>query len=168
MATVARKGAARSGKRRNRLWRMPPPHGLSRGKRFLSRTSTLTPRRARVDAASAPAGPPPTTTTSALRVTLAGEPVRGDVSSRRPPDSVVALDEADELPEAQESRRVPDHLRMTGQVEETAPLVGPEELVAPDAVDDLRALQGAGHESRVEQPVGSVVESPLDGQLDDR
>src|SRR5436309_2840128 len=48
---------------------MPPPHGLSRGNRFLSRSSVDTPRVASVIAAIAPAGPPPTTMTSAACLT---------------------------------------------------------------------------------------------------
>src|SRR5262245_16151439 len=120
---------------------MPPPQGLSRGKRFLSRTRTLRPRRASAEAASAPAGPPPTTIASALGVTLAAVPVLADLSSRRPPDSLVALDEADELAQAQQARRMADHLGMAGEVEEPAPFVGAEELVAPDPVDDFGTLQ---------------------------
>src|SRR5262245_30920272 len=147
---------------------MPPPQGLSRGKRFLSRTRTLMPRRASAEAAMAPAGPPPTTRTSALGVTLAGQPVLGHLSPLRPPDALVVLDEADELTETQEARRMPDHLGMAGEVEEPTPLVCAEELVAPDSVDHLRALQGPRHEGGMEEPVGRVVERPLHGQLDDR
>src|SRR5215475_13359828 len=147
---------------------MPPPHGLSRGNRFLSRTSTLTPRRARVEAARAPAGPPPTTTTSAPGVTLAREPVLGDLSPRRPPDAFVALDESDQLAQTQKARWMSDHLRMAREIEEPTPFVRAAELVAPDSVHDVRALQGPRHEGRMEEPVGRVVERPLHGQLDDR
>ena len=54
-----------------RSWRMGrvagvrnSPHGLSRGKRARSRSSTSQPRRAISSAADEPAGPPPTTITS--------------------------------------------------------------------------------------------------------
>src|SRR3954470_19498765 len=53
---------------------MPSPQHLSRGKRALSTSTTSRPARARVIAAAAPAGPPPTTATSAdnMRVRLGG------------------------------------------------------------------------------------------------
>src|SRR5215510_12628542 len=44
---------------------MPPPHGLSRGKTFLSSSTVETPIVASVRPAIEPAGPPPTTRTSA-------------------------------------------------------------------------------------------------------
>src|SRR2546428_184390 len=61
---------------------MPPPHGLSRGNRFLSRSSVDTPRAASVIAAMAPAGPPPPTTTSAPGLTT---PAPGATRARPAP-----------------------------------------------------------------------------------
>src|SRR5213594_2351867 len=49
---------------------MPPPHGLSRGKTFLSRRTVETPSFASVRPAMEPAGPPPTTRTSASYVVI--------------------------------------------------------------------------------------------------
>src|SRR5262249_45436586 len=49
---------------------MPPPHGLSRGKTFLSRRTVETPLLASVRPAIEPAGPPPTMRTSASYVEI--------------------------------------------------------------------------------------------------
>src|SRR4051812_379336 len=59
----------------------PAPQHLSRGKVALSTSTTSRPARARVMAAAAPAGPPPTTQTSARindLVEFGGEPGAGD------------------------------------------------------------------------------------------
>src|SRR5262249_43514229 len=57
-------------KRRRTPWRMPPPHGLSRGKTFLSRRTVATPILASVKPAIEPARPPPTMRTSASYVEI--------------------------------------------------------------------------------------------------
>src|SRR5262245_9480449 len=57
-----------------------PPHGLLRGKRARSSTRTRAPPIARVRAAVAPAGPPPTITTSerSTRPLLSWQPAATD------------------------------------------------------------------------------------------
>src|SRR6266849_921975 len=75
---------------------MPPPHGLSRGNSFLSRRTVETPRATSVMPAIEPAGPPPTTMTSASYVVISevtpetyplwiqgGQEAPGDIAARR-------------------------------------------------------------------------------------
>src|SRR5712691_6307955 len=75
---------------------MPPPHGLSRGNVFLSSNSVDTPQATSVMPAIEPAGPPPTTMTSASRVVIdevtpetyplwiqGGQEAPGDIAARR-------------------------------------------------------------------------------------
>src|SRR6266542_271347 len=60
----------------------PPPHGLSRGKRALSRRRTRAPPRARWMAVTDPAGPAPTTTASKRCTTQGYNPLSGGVPER--------------------------------------------------------------------------------------
>jgi hypothetical protein len=62
---IAVSSSASHGKRFRTRMEMAPPHGLLRGKAARSSTVTGTPAAASVRAATAPAGPPPTTITIA-------------------------------------------------------------------------------------------------------